>query len=63
MSGHSTCGNAMVWATKVSQQVRKEDGKAEQWLRAKCTWEQRSRTAIILDYGDPREWEEVSHVG
>jgi len=41
---------------RISQEVRAENGKAEERLAAKCRWEQRSRSAIIREYGDPRKW-------
>jgi hypothetical protein len=41
-------------ALAVSKAVRDGGGKAEEWLRDKCNWEQRSRTSIIMEYGDPR---------
>ena len=41
-------------ALKISKAVRSENGNAEVWLKHKCRWEQQSRTAIIMGYGDPR---------
>lgn len=41
-------------ALKISREVAQENGAAEKWLRHKCRWEQQSRTAIIVGYGDPR---------
>jgi hypothetical protein len=36
--------------------VRKENGEAETRLRDKCNWEHMSRTAVIMNWGDPRTW-------
>ena len=44
------------WAREVSTEVRKQGGEAEERLAAKCRWEAMSRTAVILEWGDPREW-------
>jgi hypothetical protein len=46
----------MAWAMKISSEVRELGGEAEEKLRHKCRWEQMSRTAVILEWGDPREW-------
>jgi hypothetical protein len=46
----------MKWAMRVSGELRAENGDAEAWLRHKCSWEKMSRTAVLLSYGDPREW-------
>lgn len=46
----------MEQALKISAEVRKMGGEVEQRLKDKCLWEQRCRTAIIVDYGDPRNW-------
>lgn len=42
-------------ALRISKEVRQQGGRAEEWLCHKCRWEQMSRTAVILNYGDPRE--------
>ena len=44
----------MIEALAINRAVRDGGGKAEEWLRDKCNWEQRSRTSIIREYGDPR---------
>jgi hypothetical protein len=41
---------------RIEEEVRKENGKAEQLLRAKCNWEHMSRLAVIREWGDPRLW-------
>lgn len=33
--------------------------KAEVALRNKCDWEHMTRTAVILEWGDPREWSDA----
>ena len=43
-------------AMLISEEVRKEGGVAEQRLKDKCQWEHMSRTAVILNWGDPRKW-------
>jgi len=43
---------------RINQEVRAENGEAEKRLRAVCQSEQCSRTSAILEYGDPREWDE-----
>lgn len=35
----------------------------ECWLRAKCNWERRSRTAILNEYGVPPEGREEEFCG
>jgi hypothetical protein len=46
----------MEWALQVSRELHAAGGKAEEWLRHKCNWEHMSRTAVLLEWGDPREW-------
>ena len=41
---------------KISKEVREENGEAEQKLSHKCNWEHMTRTAVIMQYGDPRNW-------
>ncbi len=43
-------------ALKISREVAREGGAAEEALRAKCEWEHMTRTAVILEWGDPRKW-------
>ena len=43
-------------ACKISSEVRAENKKAEERLAAKCRWERMSRTAVIREWGDPRNW-------
>jgi hypothetical protein len=48
----------MEWAMRVSKELSEGfDTAAEERLRAKCAWERMSRTAVILEWGDPRMWE------
>ena len=47
----------MEWALRVSREVREEGGEAEERLCAKCRWEHMIRTAVIMEWGDPRDWE------
>lgn len=44
------------WATRVSREIKVEGGEAEEKLAAKCRWEHMTRTAVILEWGDPRGW-------
>lgn len=44
-------------ALRISRAIAKEGGKAEEWLRHKCNREQMSRTAVIIEWGDPRDLE------
>lgn len=37
-------------------EIKKENGERLEKLRAKCKWEQRSVGAILLEYGDPKDW-------
>ena len=46
----------MNWAIKVSKELREEAGEAEQRLKDKCKWEHMTRTGVLIDWGDPREW-------
>lgn len=41
---------------RIEREVREENGEAEQRLREKCRWERMSRTAVIREWGDPRNW-------
>ena len=48
----------MIWAMKVSSALWDgDDPEAELRLRAKCRWEHMTRTAVILEWGDPRDWD------
>lgn len=46
----------MSWALDVSKALWKSGTEAEERLQAKCRWEAMTRTAVILEWGDPREW-------
>ena len=46
----------MEWAMEVSRARWESDTEAEEKLQAKCRWEHMSRTAVILEWGDPRTW-------
>jgi hypothetical protein len=37
----------------------KQGGPAEAALRAKCNWERMTRCAVLMEWGDPREWPDV----
>jgi hypothetical protein len=43
-------------ARRVSKEVSTVGGRAEELLRAKCRWEQMTRLAVLMEWGDPREW-------
>lgn len=43
-------------ALKISEEVSRENGEAEQRLVWKCRWEKMTRLAVILEWGDPRKW-------
>ncbi len=45
------------WALQIADEIEEAGGEAEERLRDKCRWEQRSRTAVILEWGDPRGWD------
>ena len=44
-------------ALEISRLLYQPDEPADKLLRAKCQWEHMTRMAVILKYGDPREWE------
>lgn len=44
-------------AVLISRELYGSDTLAEENLRAKCRWEHMTRTAVIIEWGDPREWE------
>jgi hypothetical protein len=41
---------------KLSREISAENGEREQRLRSKCEWEERTRCAILAEYGDPATW-------
>lgn len=43
-------------ALKISLELYDSGTEAEERLRAKCNWEQMTRTAVIIEWGDPRKW-------
>ena len=43
-------------AVRISREVAIDGGAAEIKLCEKCRWEKMSRTAVIIEWGDPREW-------
>ncbi len=43
---------------RISDEVFKEGGAPERWLRAKCNWEHMTRMGVIQEWGDPRDWKE-----
>lgn len=50
-------GNIVCAATAaLSRELREAGGEAEERLRAKCQWEQMTRSAVLHDYGDPSGW-------
>jgi len=46
----------MCRALQISHYIRDLGGIVEEYLATKCRQERRSRTAIIFEYGDPRDW-------
>ena len=46
----------MEWAIEVSGTLWESGTEAEELLRVKCQREHMSRTAVILEWGDPRTW-------
>ncbi len=40
----------------LSREIAAEKGVREEKLRAKCQWEHMTRTAVLRDYGDPKNW-------
>lgn len=52
----------MDWAIRVSRELANgADFEAEEELQARCRFEHKTRTAIILAHGDPREWNTPVH--
>jgi hypothetical protein len=47
------------WAIALSKELYRAGGPAEAALRAKCNWEHMSRSAVIMEWGDPRQWRTV----
>lgn len=43
-------------ALRILKEVQEQGGIPAQKLRAKCNWEQMSQTAVIKNWGDPRNW-------
>jgi len=37
-------------------EILREGGEREMLLRAKCRWEQMTRSAVLMRYGDPAAW-------
>ena len=37
-------------------EIRKNDPDAYYKLRCKCKWEHMTLTAVLREWGDPREW-------
>ena len=54
------CRNSTLWKleSQISKKVQEQGGVPEARLRAKCTWEHMSRTAVIRRWGDPRKWKQ-----
>lgn len=44
-------------ALQISKELHQKGGKAEKRLQDKCKWEHMSRSAVIMEWGDPRTWE------
>ena len=44
----------------LSKEIHQENGKREELLRAKCRWEDMSRSFILIQYGDPAAWPDMS---
>ena len=47
---------SMKQALKINAQVCRKGGWDEERLREKCKWEHMTRTAVIMEFGDPRLW-------
>ena len=41
----------------LSKEIQEEGGERLERLKAKCQWEQMSRTAVLMEWGDPAHWE------
>lgn len=46
-------------ASKLSEKIWRENGERERRLKAKCSWEHMTRTAVLKHYGDPAGWGET----
>lgn len=44
-------------ARQISKVLWNSNSAAEEKLRAKCRWEHMARTAVIMEWGDPRTWD------
>ena len=50
-------GNTVCKAiTILSAAIRAENGEREKRLRAKCRWEEYTRSKVLKEYGDPAKW-------
>ena len=47
-------------AQGMSRTLWKSGTEAEERLRAKCRWEHMTRLAVLVEWGDPREWEPIA---
>ena len=57
MSVDNPTKDELARALRISSEIYAADGKVEEALRAKCNWEHMTRMAVILEWGDPREWD------
>ncbi len=42
---------------ELSKEIRDEGGERLERLKAKCQWEHMSRTAVLMEWGDPAKWD------
>ena len=46
----------MTEALRISREIYSAGGPVEDALKAKCNWEHMTRSAVIMEWGDPRLW-------
>ncbi len=47
---------SMERALEISKKLREKDGELEEMLCAKCNWEHMTRTAVLREWGHPKNW-------
>lgn len=63
----ATNERTMKWAVELSTLLYTGDTDevqvAETRLSQKCDWEKMTRTAVLMEWGDPRTWKSCDKVG
>ena len=44
-------------AMRISDDLHRKGGPAEEALRARCDQERKTRLDVIMEWGDPRKWQ------